>query len=79
MDILRYWIGASPERPTAQVQDLAKLHEIFDSFGSGAVVEQYGSAGSMILLKIESEQPLILDFTVPDTVVAFEYRQLDLV
>lgn len=78
MEVLRYWIGASPEEPAAQVQDLAKLHKVFSAFGTSAAVEQYGSVGSMILLKVESEDQLILDFVMPNTVVAFEYRHLNM-
>ncbi|MGI4796566.1 MAG: hypothetical protein ACRYG8_21395 [Janthinobacterium lividum] len=74
MEIFRYWIGASPEAPIAQRQDVERLHEVFRDLDRNAVVEQYGTLGSMILLKVETLEELALDFRMPDTVIAFEHR-----
>lgn len=76
MEILRYWIGASPEAPLKQAQDLETLHENFRMLGARAKVEQYGYLGSMILLTVETETQLTLDFQMPGTIVAFEHRHL---
>jgi hypothetical protein len=76
MEVFRYWIGASPEAPQRQVQDVAALHEEFRKLDRDAAVEQYGIPGGMILLKVESESELALDFRMPATVVAFEHRRV---
>lgn len=75
MEVLRYWIGASPDAPLKQAQDLETLHEAFQILDPHATVEQYGFLGSMILLKVETETELALDFRMPSTVVAFEHRR----
>lgn len=75
MDVFRYWIGASPQVPTEQVEDLNKLHEAFWTLDKHASVEQYGVVGGMILLKVETEKELTLDFEMPPTVIAFERRR----
>lgn len=76
MEVFRYWIGASPEAPIRQEQDLETLHEAFRMLGDQAKVEQYGYLGSMILLTVETDTKLTLDFHMPATVVAFEHRHL---
>lgn len=75
MEIFRYWVGASPEAPAVQHQDLELLHAVFRKLDRKAVIEQYGSLGSMILLKVETQEEIALEFEVPDTVVAFEHRR----
>jgi hypothetical protein len=78
MDIFRYWIGASPEAPAEQAQDVDILHKAFRSLDREATVEQYGILGGMILLKVETEAELALDFRMPGTVIAFEHRHLSI-
>jgi len=76
MEVLRYWIGALPEAPHKQSEDLETLHAAFARLGDEVHVEQFGFLGSMILLKVESARELMLDFQVPATVIAFEHRRL---
>jgi hypothetical protein len=76
MNVLRYWVGASPEAPLKQSEDLETLHAAFAGMGDEVLVEQFGFLGSMILLKVESACELTLDFQMPETVIAFECRQL---
>lgn len=76
MEVFRYWIGASPEAPLKQSQDLDTLRELFGLMGADVEVEQFGFLGSMILLKVESAAEITLDFQLPATVVAFEHRHL---
>lgn len=75
MEVFRYWIGASPEAPLEQAKDLGRLHDAFHSLDGGANVEQYGILGGMILLKVETEAQIALEFAMPETVVAFEHRR----
>lgn len=76
MNVLRYWIGASPEAPGKQSEDLQTLYAAFAGLGDEVLVEQFGCLGSMILLKVESAHELTLDFQMPATVIAFEQRHL---
>jgi hypothetical protein len=76
MKVFRYWIGASPEAPLKQAQDLATLHERFQMLGEQVQVEQFGFLGSMVMLKVEAASELALDFDMPATVVAFEHRHI---
>ena len=76
MEVFRYWIGASPEAPLKQTQDLEFLHKIFQRLGERVQVEQFGFLGSMVMLKVEAETELALDFDIPATVVAFEHRHV---
>jgi hypothetical protein len=76
MEVFRYWIGASPEAPLKQAQDLETLHEIFQMLGEQVQVEQFGFLGSMVMLKVEAATELALDFDMPATVVAFEHRHV---
>ncbi|MGI4746790.1 MAG: hypothetical protein ACRYGI_10285 [Janthinobacterium lividum] len=75
MEVFRYWIGASPEAPLQQIQDVDTLYKAFSTLDDEAVVEQFGTPGSMILLKVEIQQEVALDFTMPATVIAFEHRR----
>lgn len=75
MQILRYWVGASPDAPIAQEEDLLMLHDKFRHLDKNAVVEQYGTLGSMVLFKVETREDLALDFNMPSTVIAFEHRR----
>lgn len=76
MEVFRYWIGASPEAPMEQAKDVDQLHEAFRTRDRHATVEQYGILGGMVLLKVETETEVTLDFRMPATVVAFEHRRL---
>jgi hypothetical protein len=76
MEVFRYWIGASPEAPMEQAKDVDRLHAAFRNLDSPVTVEQYGILGGMILLKVEAETEIALDFHMPATVVAFEHRRL---
>ena len=76
MEVFRYWIGASPEAPVEQIRDVDILRKTFRVLDQDAVVEQYGDVGGMVLLRVETQEPLSLDFQIPATVVAFEHRQV---
>lgn len=76
MEVFRYWIGASPEAPLEQAQAVDTLHQVFRTLDRDAAVEQYGMVGGMILLKVETDAELALDFRMPRTVIAFEHRHL---
>jgi hypothetical protein len=75
MEVFRYWIGASPEAPMEQAKDVDRLHDAFRELGGQVTVEQFGILGGMILLKVETQEEIALDFRMPATVVAFEHRR----